>query len=108
MNKNQADLAKLPKHIATKARITTSGEVEWQFGDAPAAIKALAKAGFIILGLEARSYEDGTFEVPLSSFKLKNGDYQARVLAAKQAALNTLDREDLSWDKLDWILITWQ
>lgn len=110
---SEADLVVLPNEIREAARLS-SGEVEWPQDTAKAAITALADAGFVIVGLDVRSYFDGTREVPMSSCdpdpRLSPDRNAAR---GKEAALEALADIDLyapknpDGDADIWVLVTW-
>lgn len=51
-----ADLARLPEPVAAAAHVYDNGEVSWPNHHAEAAVNALADAGFLILGLDARTH----------------------------------------------------
>lgn len=58
---NAPHLSFLPGRLQASARVDGT-EVCWTLQDAPAAIQAIAAAGKVILGLDAREYDpDGTF-----------------------------------------------
>ena len=63
-------LARLPEAARQTARIYENGEVAWPNEHAAFAIEALADAGFLILGLDARTHHpDGSLsEVPVSDY----------------------------------------
>ena len=48
------DLSFLPSDVVQAARIERDGEVAWPLADATSAINALAAAGRLVLGLDAR------------------------------------------------------
>lgn len=48
----------LPERVRSTARIDQNGEVSWPVECAAEAVNALADAGFVVLGLDARSYGD--------------------------------------------------
>jgi hypothetical protein len=99
----RADLALLPSSVQTGARCTGNGEVEWTVGEAPAALQALAAAGFRTVGLDLRRYDEagGTWEVPWWSSSTAD--------ASERDALAALDRfrTDDTLHDFEWVLITW-
>ena len=94
------DLGVLPSPIQASARVDANGEVSWPVNHAPEVIETFAENGRLVLGLDLRRYDDeGSFyEYAWSSFDEQN------VMAARDAALLALRRDDLPGD---WILITW-
>lgn len=97
------ELAALPPQVRTTARLTSTGEVEWSLSDASEAVMALTSAGFHVLGIDLRSYEDGVSEVPW---------FDCSGLAARDAeghALDALARAagDEELRRFDWALVTW-
>jgi hypothetical protein len=109
---SRPDLSVVPEDLRDSARVRENGEVEWALADAPRVINALADAGFVVLGLDLRSYPDGqTVEAPWSSFEPEDGLGPAtNVEAGRRAALDALARGNLAEhvDRAEWILVTWR
>lgn len=110
---SETDLGVLPDEIRESARLS-SGEVEWPKDIAEAAIKALADAGFVIVGLDVRSYVDGTREVPMSSCDPDpNLSPDANAARGKEAALEAFSDIDFyaptnpDGDADIWVIVTW-
>lgn len=101
------DLTSLPEEVRRSAWIQPNGEVSWPVGEAERAIKALAEASFIVLGLDVRRQNDEfTLEVAWSAFEPTRADHEEDVRAGRDAALEALARPDVR-EFGDWILITW-
>ena len=98
------DLTQLPASIQDAARVLGNGEVMWCLADAEDAIKALAEANRIVLGLDIRDYqEDGSFvEVAWSGFEPHGADDVSR---GCRAALDSLRSRPVPGD---WVLVTWR
>lgn len=102
------DLASLPDEVRGSAWIQPNGEVSWPFDVAEDAIKALAAASFVVLGLDVRRQNDQfTQETAWSAFEPAGADHDADVRAGRDAALKALARPDVR-EYGDWILITWK
>jgi len=97
------DLGLLPADLRAAARVDPNGEVAWPVAFAHDAIVALARAGFVVLGLDVRTYgADGSImEVAWSSF---GGTVSIdSITEARDEALDALGRPDLPGD---WVLVT--
>lgn len=95
------DLEALPASLRRSARVELNGEIRWPVADAADAVRALAEAGRVVVGLDIRNYDDsGRFiEVPWSDYDDSDPE------AARAAALDALQRGDLPGD---WVLVTWR
>jgi len=109
------DLALLPGDVRARARIDPNGEVSWPISEASHAISCLADAGFVILGLDVRWYDDQGHIHENAWSALSNADYDQGLASGKAAlielgrdqALQALARERI-WEFGNWILVTWQ
>lgn len=100
------DLKRLPEDVAASAQAYANGEVSWPIDGAERAIRALADAGFVILGLDVRRLDDagGIHEIAWSSFDPAGwGTGNQR----RDAALAALARPD-THEFGNRILITWE
>ena len=94
------DLGVLSNECRSQARVHSNGEVSWHVRDAPAVLSELAEAGRVVLGLDMRDYDDGSFlEIAWSAY---NG---SGLVEARDAALGSLARDEIPGD---WALITWR
>lgn len=94
------DLGVLSNELRSQARVHPNGEVSWHVPDAPAVLSELAEAGRVVLGLEMRDYDDGSFlEIAWSVY---NG---SDPVEAREAALGALARDEIPGD---WALIAWR
>jgi hypothetical protein len=102
------DLAALPVTVRGAARVFKNGEVAWPHEHAEAAIDALADAGKLVLGLDARSmYPDGSaVEVPISAWRESAGELD--VDAIERARTEALRALPTSVSEGTLVLITWQ
>lgn len=115
----KAELGILPGDIQKTAHIYENGEVAWPNDKAEAAINALADAGFLILGLDARKQlpGGGFQESPVRDYGialrytadkgLHNADQphvEASVEARRGVALSHLPR---AFEEGDYVLITY-
>ena len=103
------DLALLPEDVrAAATRTPGSGEeFNWPLATAERAINALTDAGFVILGLDVRRYDEGTFETAWSAFEPeRSASAAANIENSRVAALDALGRDETP-EFGDWILITW-
>lgn len=68
-NHRHRDVSLLPQELQLFARWDSSGEVSWPLDHAAPAINALAANGCVILGLDARTYDEhgGIFEAQQDS-----------------------------------------
>ena len=67
--RRRAELALLRDEVAKAAQVNENGEVAWPNESADAAIRALAAAGFLILGLDAHEHvRGGIVETPISDY----------------------------------------
>lgn len=80
----------------------------WRRADAAAAIRALALAGKVVLGLDVRRYfSDGRFqETAWSDVGSEHGGDPDVGCETALAALARLDDED-DFDGYEWVLVTW-
>lgn len=102
------DLAKLPMNVAMSARVDPDGEISWPMEIGELAIDALAGAGFVIFGLNARLLDqDRIVETVWSTFEPGDCDDAAAMVARSRAeALETLAREETD-EFGSWLLISW-
>jgi hypothetical protein len=98
------DLTPLPAQVRAAARVLDNGEVMWPAVEAARAIKALASAQRVVLGLDVRDYQaDGAFvEIPWSSFEPDGEDDVDR---GCRTALDALRSAPLPGE---WVLVTWR
>ena len=98
------DLRDLPDPVLLAAQVLDNGEVMWPAERATTAIRALADAKRVVLGLDVRDYRpDGSFvETAWSSFDPTGDDDVAR---GRRAALEAMTAEPLPGD---WVLVTWR
>jgi hypothetical protein len=102
-----ADLAALPDSVRATAHVFRNGEVAWPNDHAEAAIDALAAAGHVVLGLDARTlYPDGgVMEVPISAgFQGPTGVGGDQAERARRDALAALP---LAKSEGTHVLVTW-
>lgn len=86
-------LGQLPEDVRAAARVFANGEVAWPNDHAEAAVKAIAAAGRIVTGLDARTlYDDGSLvEIPISAWGEQEGEsHGAAVERARAEALDAL------------------
>ena len=96
-------LDRLPSHVRRTARVDPNGEVSWRLADIEDALAALAEAGFVVLGLDTRTYDEKgrITEIPFA-------DFSSNPLAPEEArdealaALRGYDGADG-----DWVLVSW-
>jgi hypothetical protein len=83
-------LAALPEDVRRHARVFPNGEVAWSNDHAEAAVEAIAAAGKIVAGLDARTLHDnGTMtEVPITEWHEHAGE--AHRAAVERAAARHL------------------
>lgn len=113
------ELTALPDKVRDAAHIYDNGEVSWPNDDAEAAVNAIAEAGFLILGLDARRHfpDGGVQETPVSDYGialrytkeqgLHNADeprVEPTVEARREAALESLP---FAFEEGDYVLITY-
>jgi hypothetical protein len=109
----------LPDEVCRTARVYENGEVAWPNHHAEAAVNALADAGFLIQGLDARRHpaDGGVQETPISDYGIaliyteKQGLHNApepkvepTVEARRQVALADLPA---AFDEGEYVLITY-
>jgi hypothetical protein len=102
------DLAVLPDDVRRHAHVFANSEVAWPNDHAEAAVEAIAAAGRIVVGLDARTlHEDGTLmEVPISAWQERPGELRrAAVERARQEALESLPlaRSEGTHVLIDWM-----
>jgi hypothetical protein len=97
-------LGDLPARVRAAARIDTNGEVSWPLARVEEAIEALADTGYLILGLDVRTYAEGgaVTEVPLVDL---SGGATGPEEARDQALAALANR---GGDARAWVLVTWQ
>jgi hypothetical protein len=102
------DLATLPLDVRSKASVRLN-DVRWHPEDSEAAVRAIARSGFVILGLDLqRDYDDGgVMELAWSSFVPdRESDDESSVNASLQAAIEALARDDRPSD-FEWVRVVW-
>src|SRR5437868_2305871 len=103
------DVATLPDRVRSEAIWLDNGEVMWPYDHATAALNALADAGYVVLGVDARPQHDAAAvtEVAISSFKPSGEQDDAE--RGRQSALDAIDRVSTitGWDK-PFLLLTWR
>ncbi len=102
------DLTFLPEAVVSAARLThIPGEIEWPLVLAPDAIRALAAEGRVILALDMRSYDGGSFTSPVHSYEAEPGTpRRGMVITARDHALAVLRQPNIS-SLGAWVVITW-
>lgn len=115
----RAELSLLPEEVQTSAHIYDNGEVAWANEHAEGAVRALADAGFLIQGLDARRHfpEGGVQETPISDYGIAlrhsqerglYNDDEPRVDATPEARRDAaLEHLSAAADEGDFVLITY-
>jgi hypothetical protein len=100
-------LTVLPEEVRRHAHVFPNREVAWPNDHAEAAIEAVAAAGKIVVGLDARTlYENGTMmEVPISAWHDREGE--SRTAAVERARREALDALPLARNEGTHVLIDW-
>lgn len=96
-------LADLPDNVRATARVDGNGEVSWHHHTVRAAIDAIAGAGFVILGLDLRTFDEYS---RVSEIAWCDTGTAPTVDTARVAALAALERLDAD-PEYDWILVSW-
>jgi hypothetical protein len=100
---SSAALNGLPATVRAVARVDPNGEVSWPLANVADALTALTDAGFIVLDLDTRTYDEQgqVTEIPFA-------DYSHSPLTPEQARDQSLAAlHGYTGEKGDWVLVTW-